>query len=126
MSALALAYASTKDEELKAKSEEMIHELRTLQLMSKGNAADFKTKGTPQNADQSIWSTIRGWGKAFISAYSPDQFALLEQYTPYATIWAPYYTLHKIMAGFLDTYQYTGNEERLRQPWIWEAGFTNV
>ena len=126
MSALALAYASTKDEELKAKSEEMIHELRTLQLMSKGNAADFKTKGTPQNADQSIWSTNPGeWGEGFISAYSPDQFALLEQYTPYATIWAPYYTLHKIMAGFLDTYQYTGNEEALEAAmdlgsWVYE------
>jgi glucan-binding YG repeat protein/DUF1680 family protein len=126
MSALALAYASTKDEELKQKSDEMIHELRTLQLMSKGSAADFKTKGTPQNADQSIWSTNpEEWGEGFISAYSPDQFALLEQYTPYATIWAPYYTLHKIMAGFLDTYQYTGNQEALQAAmdlgnWVYE------
>ena len=51
--------------------------------------------------------------KVFLSAYSPDQFALLEQYTPYATIWAPYYTLHKITAGLIDCYQYGGNEEAL-------------
>ena len=110
LSALALGYASTGDVELKDKLAEMIHELRTLQLMSDGNAADFKTAGTSQN----VWSTDpTTWGKGFISAYSPDQFALLEVYTPYATIWAPYYTLHKLLAGFLDAYTYTGNEEAL-------------
>ncbi|BBF45278.1 putative glycosyl hydrolase of unknown function [Lachnospiraceae bacterium KM106-2] len=110
LSALSLAYASTKDKDIKKKLDEMIHELRTLQKMSKGDPAAFKTNGT----DQSKWSTDPNeWGEGFISAYSPDQFALLEQYTPYATIWAPYYTLHKIMAGFIDAYQYTGNKEAL-------------
>ena len=110
LSALAMAYASTGDSEIKSKLDDMIHELRTLQEMSEGNAADFKTKGT----DQSVWSANpKEWGKGFISAYSPDQFALLEQYVPYATIWAPYYTLHKLEAGFIDAYTYTGNEEAL-------------
>ena len=110
MSALALAYGSTGDEEIKAKLDDMVHELRELQKKSSGDATKFTSKGT----DQSVWSTDPSeWGTGFISAYSPDQFALLEKYTPYAQIWAPYYTLHKLMAGFLDAYTYTGNEEAL-------------
>ncbi len=111
LSALALAYASTKDQEIKDKLDYMVHELRELQKLSKGDPAAFETKGTDQEKD---WSKDPNtWGEGFLSAYSPDQFALLEVYTPYATIWAPYYTLHKIIAGFLDAYTYTGNEEAL-------------
>lgn len=110
LSALALAYASTSDDEIKTKLDYMVHELREMQKTSSGNAADFKTRGT----DQSVWSTDpKTWGEGYLSAYSPDQFALLEQYVPYATIWAPYYTLHKLMAGLLDAYQYEGNTEAL-------------
>ncbi|MFA9466244.1 MAG: beta-L-arabinofuranosidase domain-containing protein [Velocimicrobium sp.] len=110
LSALSLAYASTKDAEIKTKLDDMIHQLRELQKMSKGDPAAFVTKGT----NQADWSTDPSvWGDGFISGYSPDQFALLEQYIPYATIWAPYYTLHKIMAGFIDAYEYTGNQEAL-------------
>lgn len=114
MSALAQAYASTGEKAYKEKMDYMVHELRTLQEMSKGNPEDFKTQCTPEDAAQEKWSTNpEEWGEGFLSAYSPDQFALLEQYTPYATIWAPYYTLHKIMAGFIDCYTYGGNEEAL-------------
>lgn len=110
MSALALAYASTGDEEINDKLKEMVHELRELQKMSKGDAQLFTSAGV----NQSLWSkNPTEWGEGFISAYSPDQFALLEKYTPYAQIWAPYYTLHKLIAGFLDAYTYTGNEEAL-------------
>ena len=93
MSALALAYASTGDKEYKDKLDYMIAEMAKLQALSKGKASEFKTACTPTSASQSQWSTDPNtWGEGFISAYSPDQFALLEQYTPYATIWAPYYT----------------------------------
>ena len=110
MSALALAYASTGDAEIKAKLDEMVHELRELQKLSKGDPKAFVSKGV----DQSLWSTNpEEWGEGFVSAYSADQFALLEKYTPYAQIWAPYYTLHKLMAGFIDAYTYTGNQEAL-------------
>lgn len=44
----------------------------------------------------------RGYSPGFLSAYSEEQFDLLETYTPYPEIWAPYYTLHKILAGLLD------------------------
>lgn len=57
------------------------------------------------------------WGRGFISAYPPDQFILLEQGATYGTgndqIWAPYYTLHKILAGLLDCYEVGGNQKAL-------------
>ena len=57
------------------------------------------------------------WGTGFISAYPPDQFIMLEHGATYGTqdsqIWAPYYTLHKILAGLLDTYELAGNKKAL-------------
>ena len=126
LSALAQAYASSGDEAYKEKLDYMIHELRELQKLSKGKPQDFQTACTPSSAAQSKWSKDPStWGEGFISAYSPDQFALLEQYTPYATIWAPYYTLHKLLAGFIDSYNYAGNEEGLEiaedlGTWVYE------
>lgn len=114
ISALALAYASSGDAQFKDKLDYMIDEMRTLQLMAKGNPEDFVTVCTKTNASQNLWSKDpTEWGEGYISAYAPDHFALLEQKTPYATIWAPYYTLHKIMAGFIDAYTYGGNETAL-------------
>ena len=114
LSALAQAYASTGESAYKDKMDYMVSELHKLQQLSKGNPEDFETKCSPTNAAQNLWSTDPNtWGEGFLSAYSPDQFALLEQYTPYNTIWAPYYTLHKITAGMIDCYQYGGNEEAL-------------
>lgn len=105
LSALAYAYASTHEEFLKQKAEYMIKELRGLQLLSAGDPASFVTACTSQNAAQSLWSRNPAeWGEGYLGAYPPDQFALLEQFTPYATIWAPYYTLHKLLAGLLDCF----------------------
>src|SRR5699024_11956112 len=107
-------YDSTGESDYKYKMDYMVHELAVLQDMSKGDPAAFETQCTPNDAAQSKWSTDPStWGEGFLSAYSPDQFALLEQFTPYATIWAPYYTLHKITAGLIDCYNYGGNEEAL-------------
>jgi len=57
------------------------------------------------------------WGEGFISAYPPDQFIMLEKGATYggseAQIWAPYYTLHKILAGLMDIYEISGNEKAL-------------
>jgi len=58
------------------------------------------------------------WGTGFISAYPPDQFIMLEQGATYGgkenQVWAPYYTLHKILAGLLDCYELGGNEKALQ------------
>ncbi len=57
------------------------------------------------------------WGVGFISAYPPDQFIMLEKGATYGArdsqIWAPYYTLHKILAGLLDSYEVAGNAKAL-------------
>lgn len=57
------------------------------------------------------------WGNGFISAYPPDQFIMLERGATYGgsnnQIWAPYYTLHKILAGLLDCYEVGGNKKAL-------------
>lgn len=42
--------------------------------------------------------------RGFLSAYSEEQFDLLEKFTKYPEIWAPYYTLDKIMSGLYDCY----------------------
>jgi uncharacterized protein len=52
----------------------------------------------------------------FLSAYPETQFIRLEEFATYGGnqgIWAPYYTLHKIVAGLLDAYRLTGNAEAL-------------
>ncbi len=114
ISALSLAYAATMEEVYGDKLRYVVHELRKLQLMSKGDPAAFETACTPEDAAQEKWSRDPGcWGEGFISAYSPDQFALLEKFTKYREIWAPYYTLHKIAAGLLECHKRVGLEEAL-------------
>ncbi|NGY60291.1 glycosylase [Lentzea sp. NEAU-D13] len=51
----------------------------------------------------------------FLSAYTEAQFIRLEEFTNYsgAGIWAPYYTLHKIVRGLLDAYHLAGNAQAL-------------
>lgn len=67
--------------------------------------------------DAGIRTDYWNWGTGFISAYPPDQFIMLEKGATYggsnAQIWAPYYTLHKIMAGLMDIYEISGNEKAL-------------
>ncbi|MNO13041.1 Non-reducing end beta-L-arabinofuranosidase [compost metagenome] len=92
LSALALAYNTTGDSMLLKKIKYMIQELGKCQEAMSGKA---------------------GYSQGFLSAYSEEQFNLLEQYTTYPEIWAPYYTLHKIMAGLLDCYQLAGQQQAL-------------
>ncbi|MBQ6795727.1 MAG: glycoside hydrolase family 127 protein [Clostridia bacterium] len=114
LSALALAYSATGEAVYKEKMDYMVSELRKMQLMCKGKASQFVCKGDSEHPEEELWSTNPSeWGEGFLSAYSPDQFALLEKFTKYNKIWAPYYTLHKIVAGLLDCYTRGGNEEAL-------------
>jgi len=66
---------------------------------------------------EAIRTDYWNWGTGFISAYPPDQFIMLEHGATYGTqdsqIWAPYYTLHKILAGLLDSYEVAGNQKAL-------------
>jgi DUF1680 family protein len=58
-------------------------------------------------------SPAMGYNVGFLAGYPETQFAQLEQLTTYPTIWAPYYTCHKIMAGLLACYQLAGNTQAL-------------
>jgi DUF1680 family protein len=52
----------------------------------------------------------------FLSAYPETQFLRLEEFATYGGsqgIWAPYYTLHKILAGLLDAHTLTGNAQAI-------------
>ena len=52
----------------------------------------------------------------FLSAYPETQFMRLEEFATYGGnqgIWAPYYTLHKILAGLLAAHTLAGNAQAL-------------
>jgi hypothetical protein len=50
-------------------------------------------------------------GTRYLSAFPPELFEHLAQGRP---VWAPFYTYHKIMAGLVDMYVYTGNADALQ------------
>jgi DUF1680 family protein len=68
-------------------------------------------------SDEGIRTDYWNWGKGFISAYPPDQFIMLENGAKYGgknnQVWAPYYTLHKILAGLMDVHEVSGNKKAL-------------
>lgn len=77
------------------------------------NKTSYDSDLSPEGIRTDYWN----WGKGFISAYPPDQFIMLEKGANYGgqktQIWAPYYTLHKILAGLLDVYEVSGNKKAL-------------
>jgi len=137
LSAIAQAYASTGyDKTLQAnfarKMEYMVNTLYALsQLSGKAKEAGGehvadpaavpvgpgKTTYSSDLSDTGIRHDYWNWGTGFISAYPPDQFIMLEHGAKYGgqktSIWAPYYTLHKILAGLLDVYEVSGNKKAL-------------
>ncbi|MEJ2647001.1 MAG: glycoside hydrolase family 127 protein [Sedimentisphaerales bacterium] len=149
LSALAQAYASTTyDEELHANFlQKMNYMIDTLYDLSQKSGKPV-AEGGQFNADPTkvppgpgrdgydsdlsangIRTDYWNWGQGFISAYPPDQFIMLENGATYGgrnnQIWAPYYTLHKILAGLLDCYEVGGNEKALQiakgmGTWVYE------
>jgi len=137
LSAIAQAYASTTYDEkvrsqFKVKMDYLIDTLHDLSQKSgkpaedggKFNADPAKVPPGPSGEGYNSDLTVEGirhdywnWGEGFISAYPPDQFIMLEQGASYGgrnnQVWAPYYTLHKILAGLLDCYEVGGNKKAL-------------
>lgn len=137
LTAIAQAYASTGydkalQDNFAKKMDYMVNTLYDLSKLS-GHAKD---PGAAKNSDPTavpkgpnkqeydsdlteagIRTDYWNWGEGFISAYPPDQFIMLENGATYGTknnqIWAPYYTLHKILAGLMDIYQVSGNKKAL-------------
>ena len=149
LSAIAQAYASTSyDDKLRANfKHKMDYLIDTLHILAQKSGQPTE-EGGQFNADpaavppgpgndgyhsdlsvEGIRTDYWNWGKGFISAYPPDQFIMLEQGASYGgrnhQIWAPYYTLHKILAGLLDCYEVGGNEKALEVAhdmglWVYE------
>jgi DUF1680 family protein len=84
LSAVALASATSGNEVLKRKGDELVSGLAQCQ---------------------------RKIGTRYLSAYPADLFEHLVQGKP---VWAPFYTYHKIVAGLLDMYILAGNSEALQ------------
>ncbi|GAB3979822.1 hypothetical protein GCM10027615_57040 [Plantactinospora veratri] len=77
-----------------------------------GQAA-FKTKGDYLVAQLAICqnrATAAGYHTGYLSAY-PESF--IDRVEARQQVWAPYYTLHKIMAGLLDMHLLAGNAQAL-------------
>jgi DUF1680 family protein len=83
LSACALAFAGSGDEELKRNGDLMVAELAKCQAKHKNG---------------------------YLSAFPQELFDRLRDGV---NVWAPFYTIHKVMAGLLDMYKLTGNEEAL-------------
>lgn len=83
LSACALAYASAGDDGLKHNGDVMVAELAKCQAQLKNG---------------------------YLSAFPVEEFDRLRDGV---NVWAPFYTLHKIMAGHLDMYQHAGNAQAL-------------
>jgi hypothetical protein len=84
LSACALMYASTGDKDIKAKGDYMVAELAKCQAKL---------------------------GGGYLSAF-PTEF--WDRLDARQKVWAPYYTVHKIMAGMFDMYQHCDNKQALR------------
>jgi DUF1680 family protein len=84
LSGCALMYASTGEPELKRRTDYIVAELAKCQ--------------------KALGST------GYLSAF-PEEF--IDRVIADKPVWAPWYTLHKIMAGLLDTYTYCGNSQAL-------------
>ena len=83
LSACALTFASSGDEELKRNGDLMVAELAKCQAQHKNG---------------------------YLSAFPQEFFDRLRDGV---NVWAPFYTIHKIMAGHLDMYTLAGNEQAL-------------
>jgi DUF1680 family protein len=137
LTAIAQAYASTGyDKALQAnfsdKMDQMVNTLYELSRLSgtpkvqggeavtdptKVPVGPGKTEYDSDLTDEGIRTDYWNWGKGYISAYPPDQFIMLEHGAKYGgqknQVWAPYYTLHKILAGLMDVYEVSGNKKAL-------------
>ena len=119
LSAISQAYASSGDEKWKEQIDYMIDELAKIQAAMPTQDNGMEGTDVGKEHPELIGKNSEG----FLSAYPERQFILLENGAVYRSgatdetdinsIWAPYYTLHKIMAGLLDAYELAGNEKAL-------------
>ncbi|MQL90381.1 hypothetical protein Taro_022963 [Colocasia esculenta] len=58
-------------------------------------------------------------GTGYLSAFPTELF---DRFEALQSVWAPYYTIHKIMAGLVDQYLYAGNSQALQMV-VWMADY---
>lgn len=92
LSALAMEYAATGDEECKKRMDYMVEELKKCQDAN-GNDANFVgyVGGVP--GGKNIWRSYKSGN-----------------FSSYGGAWVPWYNVHKIYAGLRDAWAYGGNE----------------
>jgi DUF1680 family protein len=88
LSALSLMYASTGDEQFKQRADHIVAELALCQSNS----------------------PAAGFHEGYLSAF-PESF--IDRVEQSKQVWAPWYTLHKILAGLVDANQLCGNTQAL-------------
>jgi DUF1680 family protein len=85
------------------------HYLSALAKMSQSlGDADLKARGDRLVAE--LAACQQRIGNGYLSAFPEEFFDRLRDGKP---VWAPFYTLHKIMAGLLDVHTLTGNAQAL-------------
>ncbi|KAL2238630.1 UNVERIFIED_CONTAM: hypothetical protein Sindi_1054700 [Sesamum indicum] len=63
-------------------------------------------------------------GTGYLSAFPSELFDRFEAIKP---VWAPYYTIHKILAGLLDQYTLAGNDQALKMTtWMVDYFYNRV
>ena len=88
LSGLALTYANTNDEAAKIRGRYLVSQLAALQARA----------------------TTAGFHPGYLSAFPEVYFDWLEQGK---SVWSPYYMIHKYLAGMIDQYQLTGDDQAL-------------
>jgi DUF1680 family protein len=85
------------------------HYLSACALMNAGLGDDsLKARGNQLVAE--LAKCQKALGNGYLSAFPETFFDRLRAGT---NVWAPFYTLHKIMAGLLDMHTYCGNQQAL-------------
>ena len=124
LSAMAMAYASCQDKQKKAlllsRIELMLNEMRRCQertfVWSDSLGRYFEARDVAPEAElrelKGSWKDFdnykqdyRHYGYGYINAIPPQHCVLIEMYRPYNNedwVWAPYYTVHKQLAGLID------------------------
>jgi uncharacterized protein len=88
MSALALTYANTGNDEALARGRYLVSQLAALQERAR----------------------LMGFHPGYLSAFPESFFDLLEEGK---YVWSPYYMIHKYLAGLIDQYQLAGDAQAL-------------
>jgi len=85
------------------------HYLSACALMG-ASRGDAETRARGVGMVRELAKCQRALGSGYLSAFPEELFDRLRSG---ANVWAPFYTLHKIMAGLLDTHVYSGDAQAL-------------